>query len=211
MTRKVWLILLALFTAVGPASMPALGAAEAQHPLHHGGRHRLDAAERLPPGPRWSERRPTSKVSRRRARCSWTTSPSQSCTSGRNASSRAYTLARGMIRPRLPLQPVLPGRGPGHPGDREVPAGPRLHHGRVRQRITSATTPRRCQRRTASRNTGDISIISTPYSRLAFPNTTAPRRCGDDYLRAADAPVPVSRGPGAVDPANNNVPDTPAR
>ena len=36
MTRKIWPMLLALFTAVGLASMPALGAAEAQHPLHHG-------------------------------------------------------------------------------------------------------------------------------------------------------------------------------
>ena len=52
-------------------------------------------------------------------------------------------------------QPVV--SAPGHAGDRQVPAGPRLHHRRVRQEPPGRPHRLRCRRRTASRSTGDIS------------------------------------------------------
>ena len=50
LSRNLWLGLLALFAVVAAASTAGgrAAAAEAQHPLHHGRRHRLDAAEHLP-------------------------------------------------------------------------------------------------------------------------------------------------------------------
>ena len=50
MTRTIWLGLLAVVLGVTTASGQAVAQQqqEAQHPLHHGRRHRLDAARHLP-------------------------------------------------------------------------------------------------------------------------------------------------------------------
>ena len=56
----------------------------------------------------------------------------QSCTAGRNAFFTGMNpLRTGMIPPQLPGQPVVSAAR--HPGDRQVPDRPRLHHRRVRQ------------------------------------------------------------------------------
>ena len=88
----------------------------------------------------------------------------QSCTSGRNAFfTGMYPLRTGMIPPQLPGQPVLPPRW--HAGARQVPATTSATTRASSARTISATTPRRFRPRTASRNTGAISITSTPCSR----------------------------------------------
>ena len=88
----------------------------------------------------------------------------QSCTSGRNAFfTGMYPLRTGMIPPQLPGSPVLPAAR--HPGDSPSSCSISATPPASSARTTWATTPRHCRRRTASRNTGAISITSTPCSR----------------------------------------------
>ena len=104
---------------------------EAQHPVHHGRRHRLDAAEHLPPRPdgrRDAQHRPDRRTRRdvhallRRAELH------------RRAQRLLHRHASAAHRhdpAAAPGQPVLPAAR--HPGGRQVPARSRLHHRRVRQ------------------------------------------------------------------------------
>ena len=120
------------------------GGREAQHPLHHGRRHRLDAAVDLPPRPdgrRDAEHRPPRRGRRdvhrllRRAELH------------RRAQRLLHRHAPAAHRhdpAAAARQPVLPAAR--HPGDRLVPARPRLQHRRVRQE-----PPRRPHRRAADR------------------------------------------------------------
>jgi hypothetical protein len=87
----------------------------------------------------------------------------QSCTSGRNAFfTGMYPLRTGLIPPELPGSPAYL-----RPGTRRsrcscmISATPPASLART----TSATTPRRCRRRMASRSTGATSTTSTRWSR----------------------------------------------
>ena len=93
----------------------------------------------------------------------------QSCTSGRNAFfTGMYPLRTGMIPPQLPGQPDVPEararrRSPSSCStSATTPASS--------ARTTSAITPTRCRRRTASRSSGATSITSTPCSSVSFPD-----------------------------------------
>ena len=120
------------------------GGGEAQHPLHHGRRHRLDAAEHLPPRPdgrRDAQHRPPRRGRRdvhrllRRAELH------------RRAQRLLHRHAPAAHRhdpAAAARQPILPAAR--HAGDRLVPARPRLQHRRVRQE-----PPRRPHRRAADR------------------------------------------------------------
>ena len=88
----------------------------------------------------------------------------QSCTSGRNAFfTGMYPLRTGMIPPQLPGSPILSAAR--HPGARQVPATISATPPASSARTTSATTPRRCRPRTASRNSGATSTTWTRCSR----------------------------------------------
>ncbi len=89
----------------GRAGGRATAATEAQHPLHHGRRHRLDAAEHLPPRPDGrgnAQHRPH----RQEGAMFMDYYAMQSCTSGRNAFfTGMYPVRTGMIVPQLPGSP----------------------------------------------------------------------------------------------------------
>ena len=88
----------------------------------------------------------------------------QSCTSGRNAFfTGMYPLRTGMIPPQLPGSPSY--LRPGTPALASSSCTTSATPPASSARTTWATTPRRCRRRTASRNTGAISITSTRCSR----------------------------------------------
>ena len=87
----------------------------------------------------------------------------QSCTSGRNAFfTGMYPLRTGMIPPQLPAA-----RPTCSPARRRSPSSCSISATTPASsaRTISATTPPPCRPRTASRNTGAISITSTPCSR----------------------------------------------
>ena len=87
----------------------------------------------------------------------------QSCTSGRNAFfTGMYPLRTGMIPPQLPGSPswLRPGTRQSH-SSCSIRATPPANSART----TSATTPRRCRPRTASRSTGATSTTWTRCSR----------------------------------------------
>ena len=137
---------------------------EAQHPVHHGRRHRLDAAGLLPPRPdgrRDAEHRPDRPGGRhvhgllRRCRAA----PSGRC-----------AFVTGHVSVRVGHDPCrsLPGSPPAcDPAPRASPsscstwATPPASSART----TSAITPTPCRRRTASRNSGATCTTSTPCSR----------------------------------------------
>ena len=100
--------LYALFAVVALAGASAVAqtpAEQAQHPVHHGRRHRLDAAEHLPSGP--DGRRNAQHRSHRQEGAKFMTYyAEQSCTAGRNAFFTGMTpLRTGMIPPQLPGSP----------------------------------------------------------------------------------------------------------
>ena len=118
----------ALLGAVAPAACPGQ---ETEHPVHHGRRHRLDAAELLPP--RVDGRRDAQHRSHRRR--------------GRHVHDllRGVELHRRALRVRHRHASVPRGHGPAATAGRHfvpaprhavhcpVPVGPRLQHRRVRQ------------------------------------------------------------------------------
>ena len=130
----------------GPASTPAVAqtAAETKHPLHHGRRHRLDAAEHLPSradGRRDAQHRPHRTRGRqvhallRRAELHGR---------AQRLLHRHEPAAHGHDPAAAARQPDLPAAR--HAVDRVVPARPRLQHRRVRQE-----PPGRPHRRAADR------------------------------------------------------------
>ena len=133
LSRNLWLGLLALFAVVAAASTAGgrAAATEAQHPLHHGRRHRLDAAEHLPSRPdgRGNAQHRPHRERRRdlhglrghaelhlRAQCLL-----HGHVSGAHRHDPAATAGKS----------VLPAAR--HAGGRQVPARSRLQHRRVRQ------------------------------------------------------------------------------
>ena len=113
---------------------------QTQHPLHHGRRHRLDAAEHLPPRSRRGETPNIDRIGQEGA-IFMTHYAEQSCTPGRNAFfTGMHPLRTGMIPPQLPGSPRY--LRPGTPALRVVPARSRLQHRRVRQE--PPRRPHRC-------------------------------------------------------------------
>ena len=134
-------------------------ATEAQHPLHHGRRHRLHAAEPL--SPRIDGGRNAKHRSYRQRRCDL---------HGLRGHAELHFRPQRLLHRNVsgthrhdPAatsgQPVLSAAG--HTGARSIPARPRLHDRRVRQE-PSRRPHRLCRRRTAFRNTGAICITSMP-------------------------------------------------
>ena len=131
--RYVWLGLLASFAAITAASAAGgrAAATEAQHPLHHGRRHRLDAAEHLPSRPdgrRNAQHRPHR--------------PRRRDLHGLRRHAELHLRAQCLLHRHVSAahrhdpaatarQPVLSAAR--HAGARQVPARSRLHHRRVRQ------------------------------------------------------------------------------
>ena len=139
-----WMLWTALLTllVVGVTAFAQAQRGQAQHPVHHGRRHRLDAAEHLPPRPdgrRDAQHRPHRQRGRdlhallRRAELH---------RRAQRLLHRHASAAHGHDPAAAPGQPVLPAAR--HAGAREVPARPRLQHRRVRQE-----PPRRPHRRAA--------------------------------------------------------------
>ena len=104
---------------------------EAQHPVHHGRRHRLDAAEHLPSrldGWRNTQHRP--HRAGRREVCGLR-GHAELHLRAQRLLHRHVSAAHGHDPAAAARQPVLSAAR--HPGDRQVPARSRLHHRRVRQ------------------------------------------------------------------------------
>ena len=88
-----------------PARRAGPGGPEAQHPVHHGRRHRLDAALDLPSGLMVGETPNIDRIGREGAKFT-DYYAEQSCTAGRNAFfTGMYPLRTGMIPPQLPGSP----------------------------------------------------------------------------------------------------------
>ena len=115
-------------------------AAEAQHPLHHGRRHRLDAAEHLPPRPD-GRGNPQYRPHRQRRRdihallCR-----AELHRRAQRLLHRHASAAHRHDPAATAGQPVLPAAR--HAGGRQVPARSRLQHRRVRQE--PSRRPHRC-------------------------------------------------------------------
>ncbi len=129
--RKLFSAFIAALTARAVGSVTCLCAAEAQHPVHHGRRHRLDAAEHLPPRPdgrRDAQHRPHRQRGRdlhdvlRRAELHGR---------AQRLLHRHASAAHRHDPAATARQPVLAASR--HAGAGQVPARPRLHHRRVRQ------------------------------------------------------------------------------
>ena len=136
---------------------------KAEHPVHHGRRHRLDAAEHLPSRPdgrRDAQHRPH----RQRGRD----------VHGLRRHAELHLRAQRLLHrhvsaahrhdPAAAARAARPICGPARrrsPSSCSISATPPASSART----TWATTPRRCRRRTASRNTGAISTTSTRCSR----------------------------------------------
>ena len=141
------------------AGIRAATTGEAQHPLHHGRRHRLDAAEHLPPRPdgrRNAQHRPHRQ---RRRDLHGLCRHAELHLRAQRLLHRHVSAAHRHDPAAAAGQPVLSAAR--HAGARQVPARSRLQHRRVRQEPPGRPHRRRCRRRTASRNTGAISITST--------------------------------------------------
>ena len=148
--------------APGPAPSPGPQQQEAQHPVHHGRRHRLDAAEHLPPRP---DGRGNAQHRPHRAR-------------GRDvhgllADAELHLRAQRVLHRHVSAahghDPAAAARQPGlsaarHAGARQVPARSRLHHRRVRQE-----PPGRPHRGAAdgARLPGVSGAISTTWTRCS--------------------------------------------
>ena len=119
-------------------------AAEAQHPLHHGRRHRLDAAEHLPPRP---DGRGNAQYRSHRQRRRDLHALLRRAELHRRAQRLLHRHASAAHRhdpAATARQPVLSAAR--HAGARQVPARSRLQHRRVRQE-----PPGRPHRRAADR------------------------------------------------------------
>src|SRR5262249_22408424 len=89
----------------GESASSCTAATETQHPLHHGRRHRLDAAEHLPPRPDVLETPNIDRIGNEGA-IFMDYVAMQSCTSGRNAFfTGMYPVRTGMVPPQLPGSP----------------------------------------------------------------------------------------------------------
>ena len=171
---------------------------ETQHSVHHGRRHRLDAAEHLPPRPDGRgdpEHRPHRERGRDlhglcrhaelhlRAQC---------------LLHRHVSAAHGHDPAAVARQPVLSAAR--HPGARQVPAGSRLHHRRVRQEPPGR--PSRCAA-DGARLPGVLGLPVPPGRDAAgeLPrHQQEPDRAG--HLSALqNTPIPgIPEVPGAIDP-----------
>ncbi len=154
---------------------------EAQHPVHHGRRHRLDAAEHLPPRP--DGRRDAQHRPHRQRRRDLHDLLRRAELHGRaqRLLHRHASAAHGHDPAAAAGQPVLPATR--HAGAREVPARSRLQHRRVRQE-----PPRRSHRRAAdgARLPGVLGLPVSPgcdaggelprHQQDARPSRPSPRR-----------------------------------
>ena len=107
MSTKAWRGLLASFVVAMAAQRTGSGttARQAQYPLHHGRRHRLDAAQHLSPRPDGRRNPNIDRIGKEGAMFVDYVAM-QSCTSGRNAFfTGMYPLRTGMIPPQLPGSP----------------------------------------------------------------------------------------------------------
>ena len=158
------------------AGRGSAAAAKAQHPVHHGRRHRHHAAEHLPSRP--DGRRDAQHRSHRQRRCALHALLRRAelhcraqCLLHRHASA-----AHRHDPPATAGQPVL--SAPRHARGRQVPARPRLQHRRVRQE-----PPRRPHRRAADRARLP-GILGLPLSPRRDAGRELPRHQQD--LDAAD-------------------------
>ena len=136
---------------------------EAEHPVHHGRRHRLDAAEHLPPRPD-GRRNAQHRPHRPRGRD----------VHGLRRHAELHLRAQRLLHrhvsaahrhdPAAAARAARPTCGPAprrSPSSCSISATPPASSART----TWATTPRRCRRRTASRSTGATSTTWTRCSR----------------------------------------------
>ena len=196
------------FARNGLAGLCASASRQAQHPVHHGRRHRHHAAEHLssrPDGRGNAEHRPHRK--RRRALhdilCRAELHRRAQCLLHRHASA-----SHGHDSAATARQPVLAAAW--HSRRREVPARSRLQHRRVRQE-----SPRRPRRGAADR-AWLPGVLGLPVPPRRDAGRELPRHQQEpDRARHCAAvqntPIPgLTRGPRRRGPANDDVPDAAA-
>ena len=200
-SRTVWLVLLTLFCMVAMAA-PALAQSKPNILFIMGDDIGWMQPSCLPPRPdgrRDAQHRPH----RARGRASsCTTTPSQSCTAGRNAFfTGMHPLRTGMIPPQLPGSPIRT-CGRARRALAQVPARPRLQHRRVRQE-----PPRRSHRCAAdgARLPGVLGLPVSPgrdAAGVSFPDINkTPDRAGHRAAHARTRRFPASRRSRApIDP-----------
>ena len=190
MVRYVWLGLLALVRRDngGEHAGGRAAATEAQHPLHHGRRHRLDAAEHLSPRPdgRGNAQHRSHRQGRRDLH-----GLLRRAELHRRAQRLLHRHASAAHRhdPAATAgQPVLPAAR--HAGGRQVPARSRLQHRRVRQE-----PPGRPHRRAADRARLPR-VLGLPLPPRRHAGGELPRHQQDPDRADGRAAVPEHADPG---------------
>ena len=196
-------------TALTPAwSQAPQQPAEAQHPVHHGRRHRLDAAEHLPPRPdgrRDAQHRPHRQGRRDlhglRRHAELHLRPQRLLHRHVSAAHRHDPAATAR-------QPVLSAAR--HPGARQVPARPRLQHRRVRQEPPGR--PHRCAAdRARLPGVLGLSLPSRRHAGGELPrHQQDPDRAGRRAAVQEHADPRPARGPRRRGPEDDALPDAAA-